>query len=191
MAPPSPDCADPREGEKLGRPMSRPFPDSSISWRAIIVGALAGLVLAAGCAKKASPETSSPDAAPADMAAEEEAGDDEAAGGAAEDDSLEALEAELLGFEDGLLGAGVDLPEDVKAARVDLGAQAGTPADAGTPDERRCERICELATNICGLRDRICELADEHEQDPRYVKACDRATQDCERAQGACEDCGE
>lgn len=150
-------------------------------------GALFGLVLAIGCGKKAGPETSAPAGeATYDAMASEEGAE------SPEPRSLEELEAQLLDYEDGLLGVGIDLPDGVKQARVDAGAAVGTPADGGaTPPEQRCERICELAANICGLRDHICDLADEHATDARYAKACERATQDCERAEKACEDCSE
>lgn len=53
----------------------------------------------------------------------------------------------------------------------------------------RCTRTCELATAICGLRAQICELADDHEDEPRYAAACSRASDDCDRATEACDDC--
>lgn len=152
----------------------------------MIAGAVAGLALASGCSKKAGSEPATQ--APSDGAMDVYAGE-EAAEAPYEASDLHDLETQLLEYEDGLLQAGVDLPDEVKQARVDSGAQAGTPAsDDGTD---RCQRICELATNICGLSDQICALADEHADEPRYASSCERARQDCDRARGACEDCGE
>ncbi|MBC8069816.1 MAG: hypothetical protein IAG13_15875 [Deltaproteobacteria bacterium] len=56
-------------------------------------------------------------------------------------------------------------------------------------DGSRCTRTCELTTAICGLRGQICELAAEHDDEPRYAAACSRASDDCERATEACDDC--
>lgn len=175
--------------------MHRGFPGSSTPWRGLLFGALTGLVLAAGCSKKPGVATGSE--APA--AADESWGKDEAPSQDPESESggdrraLDELEASLLGYEDDLLAAGVQLPELVRQARSDLGVPAGAPAstDGALAAPDRCERICELTTNICGLSDRICAMADDRPDQPRYTEACERSTEDCDQAQQACEDCGE
>lgn len=179
-------CADPRPGGMLGPPMPRRTSCSSpsSSWRSVLAGLLTGAVLVAGCSK-AKPGTEAPDAMPAaedTAAAEPEA--------SPLDDGLASYENELLGYEDAMLAAGLELPDAVVQTRTDAG-QRSVPAsdgggDAGGP---RCERICGLATNICELRDRICQLGDEHREELRYQRACERATLDCERATQACEGC--
>jgi hypothetical protein len=52
-----------------------------------------------------------------------------------------------------------------------------------------CAPICGPADAICDLSARICGLAEEHEEESRYVEACERAEADCERAAEACEEC--
>jgi hypothetical protein len=145
-----------------------------------------GAVLVAGCAKKARPDTETPDDA---MPAAVDAAAAEPEATPLEGD-LASYENELLGYEDAMLAAGLELPDAVVQSRTEVG-QRSVPAsdgggDAGGP---RCERICGLATNICELRDRICQLGDEHREELRYARACERATLDCERATLACEGC--
>lgn len=59
------------------------------------------------------------------------------------------------------------------------------------PDEGgdACGPICGPAEAICDLSVRICGLADEHEEEERYLDACERAEKDCARAAEACEEC--
>jgi hypothetical protein len=159
---------------------------SSISWRGVILG-VAVAVLAVACSKNAghAPATE----APGDAAGMADYGGAEPSEAAPEDaDSLHDLQVQLLGHEDELLAAGIDLPDEVKQTRVELGGQGGIPAAVGD-DPARCGRVCNLATTICDLSERICELADDHEDDPRYERACERSTLDCTRAQTACQDC--
>lgn len=60
-------------------------------------------------------------------------------------------------------------------------------------DERRprsrCERVCELATTTCDLRERVCGLAEDHEDDSRYDEACRRAEDQCDAAMRHCQSC--
>lgn len=157
-------------------------------WGGVLVGMAVAALLAVGCGKN-KPATEAPaDAAAASEPAAEhmEKAED---GGGAWDDPLADAQAELEGYEDALLATGVELPGDVTQARADAGkasvaAQAG--ADATTD---RCQRRCDLATNICELRGRICAMADEHAGQARYAKVCGRATLDCDRATEACDGC--
>jgi hypothetical protein len=125
--------------------------------------------------------------APGD-ASEAAAGDSPSMAEPADDGGLSDFELELEGYEDAMLATGVALPGVVMQARADLG-KPSVAATADDPTGQRCERICGLATNICGLRDRICELVDDHRNELRYVRACERANLDCERATEACEGC--
>jgi len=141
----------------------------------------------ASCAKKASTEPAS--AAP-DAVGMAGGADSEAAMQAPSDDSIDEFELRLLTYEEGLLAAGVELPDQVQQARVKAGAPVTAAATAGSTDTTdRCERICLLAANICDLRSHICELADEHDTETRYRQACERAALDCERVGPICEDC--
>jgi hypothetical protein len=203
----SSDCADPHPGGMLGPPMTPTTPtmrgpactspggSSSKwpfgAWRGVIVGLVAGAMLVAGCGKsKPSMGTEAPgdagEAASADSPSMAEPGDDGGAG--LVDGGLSSYESELEGYEDAMLATGVALPGIVMQTRTDLG-KPSVPATADDPTGQRCERICGLATNICGLRDRICELVDDHGNELRYVRACERANLDCERATEVCEGC--
>ena len=162
----------------------RPSCTSPASWRGVIAGLLAGAVLVAGCGKKAGPSSEAPEATAADASPGFETERYEVL------DGLGGYENELAGYEDQMLAIGLPLPGAVVQARTDQGRNS-LPAgdgggDAGGP---RCERICGLATNICELRERICTLGAEHQGEPRYEHACERATLDCEHATAACEGC--
>lgn len=152
---------------------------------------LATAGLGVGCGKKA-PATEAPADAGSMAEASPHDGSEEAS---SEDDwesqilggSLAEAEAELDGYEESMLAAGVALPEPVRALRMSNGKSA-TAAEVGDP-AGRCQRICDLSTNICALRDRICDLADEHADQTRYASICERASLDCEQATVACEGC--
>jgi hypothetical protein len=60
--------------------------------------------------------------------------------------------------------------------------------DAG---ESRCTTLCELSEAICQLEVQICSMAKDHEGDPIYVDACERAVDDCELSGDACNACSE
>jgi hypothetical protein len=173
-------------------PRAQPRPRPLPTWRSVTAGLLAGGLLVAGCGKKA-PSTEAPaDSAAADAPAAEsmEPGVDDHGPGHILDDGLSRYAIELEGYEDALLSAGLELPGAVAQARADEGKASVPAADGGGDAEgARCERICELATNICGLRDHICELADEHRNELRYAQICERAELDCQRATAACEGC--
>ncbi|MCA9706140.1 MAG: hypothetical protein KDK70_09855 [Myxococcales bacterium] len=143
---------------------------------------LAAGLWAGGCGKRA-PATEAPDSR--STAGEEAAADwvEQVEG-----DPLGDAQAELEGYEASLLEAGIELPEPVRLERAEAGMSA-TPATAGPASAERCQRICDLAANICTLRDRICDLASEHEGQERYASACERASLDCDRATEACEGC--
>jgi hypothetical protein len=53
----------------------------------------------------------------------------------------------------------------------------------------RCENRCALVDPTCGLRDRICDLAERHADDARYLRACDRAEDQCETVTRGCSTC--
>ena len=71
--------------------------------------------------------------------------------------------------------------------------EAGRPATKATTSTANetdaCAPICGPAAAICDLADRICALASEHEDEPRFTGSCERAEDDCEAAQAACEEC--
>jgi len=149
---------------------------------------LLAAVGASACAKKNAPSASAPPSADAAGADEWSAAEPEGDAGAALDgeaprdyaQTLPDYEAELDRLEGELASAGVEIP----------GVEAG---DGATPasDGDRCTRVCGLADAICDLEANICRLASEHEDDERYTNACARAQTDCERAESACEECGE
>ncbi|MCX4246766.1 hypothetical protein [Paraliomyxa miuraensis] len=143
--------------------------------------------LVVGCGKN-KPATEAPADAMADGAAEASPEPAEDGGGAwAADDDLVQMQTELEGFEDALLETGVELSSEVAQARTDMG-KSSVAAGAGAGGDR-CQRRCDLATNICSLSERICALADDHGREARYARVCDRATLDCGRAKEACEGC--
>jgi hypothetical protein len=133
--------------------------------------AFALLLVASACAKKVGKDAAAP------------------AGDAAAPDSIEALEAELGGYEAELrtIGLGKKAAQDahVEAEGDDVAGEA----QATTTHDEPCSRVCELAAAICGLQDRICGLAAEHDGEARYTSACERATEDCDDATEACDGC--
>lgn len=174
--------------------------------------ALVGL-LTASCAKRATEGT----AAPVETAAGAEPGDIDAleAELAAHEDQLRALGAAPPAGE--ALAAGDAVSPDVRAKRdasggeatndamsksAEVQTQSGGPAPATAPaaaeraEQRvlpgasnRCASVCEISTSICQLRDNICGLAPRHADEPRYQRACDRASVDCDFAVEACHAC--
>ncbi len=111
--------------------------------------------------------------------------------------SLEELTADLDRLEAELRGEGVRLRTYRKAGKHKSHARRPSPPKKASPGagvstnaDEPCARICAIATTVCGLRERICALADEHQDEPRYAAACERAAADCTRASEACDDCG-
>jgi len=152
----------------------------------VLAGLWLGAVLTAGCAKQAPATSQAPgDAGAMDSASAEASTDEEVMG-----DPLLGPLSELEAREDELMEAGVDLPGDVQQERALSGKSSAVPAGAGE-GVGRCQRIRDLATNICTLRDQICELADAHDDDRRYESACERASLDCDRATEASDGCSD
>jgi hypothetical protein len=78
------------------------------------------------------------------------------------------------------------------------GAAAARPTPSPTADEElradprgedRCAELCGLAESTCDLESKICDLAERHPGDPRYVRLCQRAGEDCRLAADACTRC--
>lgn len=157
-------------------------------------------VAVGGCAKKAAEgeRTMSPDDAAGPV------------GGA----DLDALEAQLAAREEqlralqagGFAGAGGEGTRDTPVAAEDKGDRAaaaqGEPAPTAgsaptapnvSPAEpapkNRCSDVCEIQAAICQLQDQICGLVPRHEGEPRYQRACERASADCTYATEACHAC--
>lgn len=149
----------------------------------MILGLLAGALLVVGCGKNA-PSTETPGDAGA-----AEAGDS-AEPVRIDSDDLSDYELELDAYEEDMLSAGYELPGLAVEARAAQGKVSTAASSAGADlVGPRCERICGLSASICGLGERICALSDQHDREPRYARACERATLDCERATEACEGC--
>lgn len=171
------------------------------SFRPLAAALLIGLALAS-CAKKAAEGERT-------MSPEEGAAFDSTS-------DLDVLEAQLAAREDQLRALGAAPPggaatqaaapsRDLSAgeAGADVSeAKAGpqvapTAAAAEKPAERsnqpvrtnRCENVCDLSAAICQLQDQICGLVPRHEGEPRYQRACDRASADCSFATEACHAC--
>jgi hypothetical protein len=68
-------------------------------------------------------------------------------------------------------------------------AEAEVRGGGGDLVQSRCVTVCELASAICELEGQICGMADRHPEDPRYLDACERATDDCRVASDACHTC--
>lgn len=82
---------------------------------------------------------------------------------------------------------------DLDDAARDEAKAVQAPPDANQPDGavNRCESICDLGVSTCELREHICELAERHPGEEDYAAACERAVDDCEVAQEACDACAE
>lgn len=165
--------------------------------------ALAGLTLTA-CAKRSAERTMAPaeaeaDAGPTDIDALE-------AELAAREDQLRALGAGPAGDDEEALadrdtrgpaaGDGGKAEAMAKATEAQAGAgQSAPPVASSAPPEPlartpgRCAQVCDITAAICQLRDNICGLAPGHPDEPRYQRACDRATVDCTFATEACDAC--
>lgn len=72
--------------------------------------------------------------------------------------------------------------EDNRSGRKTRRAKQATVRD-------RCENRCALVEPTCGLRDRICDLAERHLGDERYLRACDRAEDQCDATERECSVC--
>lgn len=147
----------------------------------------------------AAPQQEEPARASAAPAATPEVADEEAPNMAASspaagiqlemDASIEELEAALDGYEAELRDHGVRLRGYKKSDTTALRRRDVTSKSAVAPGPK-CQRVCEIAEAVCGLRTRICSMAQTHADEPKYGVACRRAERDCERASAACDECG-
>lgn len=101
---------------------------------------------------------------------------------------LAALEAELGSLEAELRDHGVRLRGYKKNDTSALRRRDDT-AKSASSTVSRCQRVCDLAAAVCGIRTRICAMAQTHRDEPKYGAACRRAERDCTRATDACDDC--
>lgn len=58
-----------------------------------------------------------------------------------------------------------------------------------TPDA--CEKVCSLATSICGVQEKLCNIADDHPGEAEYQDLCREAKKECRETQDACIRCVE
>lgn len=58
-----------------------------------------------------------------------------------------------------------------------------------TPDA--CEKVCSLATSICGVQEKLCNIADDHPGEAEYQNLCREAKKECRETQDACIACVE
>jgi hypothetical protein len=54
-----------------------------------------------------------------------------------------------------------------------------------------CEDLCELASNICVVKEKLCNLADDHPGDDSYQDLCREARNECHAANESCISCAE
>lgn len=179
----------------------------------LVLGSFAGLGMS-GCAKKANSADTTPayaEPAMAEMATSDplaelaslegrmrqlgltpapsrrgapEPGADKAGGGElAEETQDETTARERVGGQGQAAGTSAPQPTTTSTDSDDM-------VDAGDCEgESRCTSVCELSEAICDLEIRICTMANNHEGDPLYVDACERAVEDCELAGDACDTC--
>ncbi|MFV8752561.1 hypothetical protein ACNOYE_18595 [Nannocystaceae bacterium ST9] len=81
-------------------------------------------------------------------------------------------------------------PEPTSSAVTRDAVLAPTASGLGE-GESRCVSVCELSESICELEVRICSMANNHDGDPIYSDACERAVDDCELSGDACDTCVE
>lgn len=150
-------------------------------WRgALVVVALGGLGLAS--CKATAPMHRAPGMA--------EPGGRAYEGGDAAPSDIDSLEAELARAENELHGLDGSAIEAGGDEVEELGVSSPEPSrqpEVVTLD--RCERVRQLADRICDLSDRMCALADEHEDEARYVQACERSELSCGEARTASDGC--
>lgn len=165
--------------------------------------ALAGLALAA-CASRSAERTMAPAEAEADVAGPAEI-DALEAELAAREDQLRALGAAPQGGSDDAIARDAPSPAGGDRATAKVASKAvearpeaegaAAPMESSAAPARlsassgRCVQVCDLTAAICELRDNICRLAPSHPDEPRYQRACDRATVDCTTATEACDAC--
>lgn len=104
-------------------------------------------------------------------------------------------------LEEEKVGEAGEKPEDLEANhRVDGEPQPEeirtSPSPMAERDDlhagvNRCTSVCELSEAICELEVRICSMATNHDGDPTYANACERAVDDCELSGDACDTCVE
>ena len=113
----------------------------------------------------------------------------------ADDEAREPLQEEVDKGESPSGGGDASFDGEIDAAPEDAPAPApASQAEAfgaeNLAGQNQCSSVCTLSSSICELEVRICTLADEHEGDPAYADACERAIDDCEVSSDACERCG-
>lgn len=92
--------------------------------------------------------------------------------------------------------ADLDLEAGPEAAAEEAPAPEPAPTLAGGSESQRdeqpdsCTDLCGLSESICALEVQICELSESHADDPIYIDACERAREDCEVTDQACDGCG-
>lgn len=98
--------------------------------------------------------------------------------------------------EGGELGT-LDDKKDLYEIDATVSPEPGPPPTAVSERDQpfggasRCTSVCELSEAICELEVRICSMAKNHDGDPTYVNACERAVDDCELSGDACDTCVE
>ncbi len=127
----------------------------------------------AGCAKKAAMPTSAPQM-------------DAAASMPSSPQTLEELEAELDTWS---MQLERDREDGVAAESARAEEHRHAEGRATSAPETHCERVMRIQDSICELGTRICELAEDHANESRYVRVCERATRACERASEAPQGC--
>jgi hypothetical protein len=178
---------------------------------AIALSLILGVALVPACMKKAGDRATAPTSADAGEQAPTRARDP-----LAELDHLEGRMRELgvppakspatetsekQGVVDDALDEGAhEAPEEEGAERAGVQTTEVQPTPAptavrdepsATEDENRCTTVCALNEQICELEVQICSMAKNHDSDPIYSDACERAVDDCELSGDACDTCVE
>lgn len=87
--------------------------------------------------------------------------------------------------QDSIAGGALDDVTQPDAAKATPLSPNSQQQDAAT----RCMSICDLSQITCELSAQVCELAERHTEEEDYRAACERAAQDCDVAQEACNEC--
>ena len=120
---------------------------------------------------------------------------------AACDPGGQAGEGPVLETPGGAGGAGVAPPEEgvaegdsadeLNARKQRLYVEFRALVEEGSNDPDTCERLCSLATSICGVQEKLCNIAEDHVGDDHYQSLCREAKRECRDAQDRCIDCVE
>ncbi len=78
---------------------------------------------------------------------------------------------------------------DARKDRLYVEFKALMAEGAREPDT--CERLCALATSICGVQEKLCNIADDHVGDDHYQQLCREAKRECRDSQDRCIECVE